>query len=272
MSHDAEADFRDDLVPVEEPWPVTEVSRALPGRLTAEACDTFALVAAGLGTVYLVQPFNQGLTLVPGLSFGLALYVVFVALHRVSGAHLNPAVTLGMWAAGRFPGRDIALYVLAQVIGAIAAGATLLGVASLRPGGDVRRTSLTMVANGWGDHSTWDVTVWEALGIETVLVAAFIAVVLAVTSVTAHAHHAPAAIGITFGALVTFSIPLTNGAINPARSTAAAVFAEPWALGQLWTWWLAAIVAGVVVGLAFRAFGPSEDLEDPKTHTAPPVA
>ncbi len=272
MSPDADADFRDDLAPVEQTWPVAEVSRGLPGRLTAEAVGTFVLVAAGLSTVSLVQPFNQGITIVPGLGFGLALFVVMVALQRVSGAHVNPAVTLGMWAAGRFPGRDIALYVLAQVIGALAAGAALLGVATLRPGAEVGRTSLTALANGWGDHSTWQISVWEALGIETLVIAAFVAVVLAATSLTANANHAPAAIGITFGALVTLTIPLTNGAINPARSTATAVFADTWALGQLWTWWLAAIVAGVLVGLAFRAFGPSEDLEDPKAHVSPPAS
>lgn len=269
MNDDADADFRDDLSPPEEPWHVTEVNRGLPGRLIAEAGGTFVLVAAGLATVYLVQPFNEGLTMVPGLGFGLALFVVMVALRRVSGAHVNPAVTLGLWAAGRFPGRDIALYVLAQVIGAMAAGAALLGVASLRPDADVSRTALTTLANGWGEHSTWRVSVWEALGVETLLIAAFVAVVLAATSVTANAVHAPAAIGVTFGALVTLTIPLTNGSINPARSTGTAIFAESWALGQLWTWWLAAIVAGVVVGLAFRAFGAPEDLESPKGHASP---
>lgn len=270
MNDDAEADFRDDLAPGEESWPAAEVSRGLPGRLAAEACGTFVLVTAGLGAVYLVQPFNQGFTVVPGLSFGLALFVVVVVLQRVSGAHVNPAVTVGMWAAGRFPGRDIAPYVLAQVIGGIAAGAAVLGVTALRPGADLERTSLTVVANGWGEHSGWQLTVWEALGVETVLVAAFVAVVLAVTSVAASTHHAPVAIGVTFGALVTFSMPLTNGSLNPARSTATA-FAQPWALGQLWTWWLAALVAGVVVGLAFRAFGTPEDLDDPAAHPASPV-
>ena len=269
MSHDADADFRDDLAPVEPRWADAEVGRGLPGRLVAEAGGTFVLIAAGLGTVFLVQPFNQGSTVVPGLGFGLALFVMTAVLHRVSGAHLNPAVTLGMWAAGRFPGRDIALYVLAQVVGAIAAGAALLGLATLRPGADVGRTSLTALSNGWGSHSTWQLSVWEALGVETLLLAAFVAVVLAATSLTANTNHVPAAIGITFGALVTVTIPLTNGSINPARSTATAVFAESWALGQLWTWWLAAIVAGMVVGLAFRAFGAPDDLEDPKAHSAP---
>ena len=271
MNDDADAAFHDDLDPAAPVWPLTVAHRTLPARLVAEAVGTFALVGVGLGAVLLVQPFNQHMTLIPGLAFGLALFVVTVALQRVSGAHVNPAVTLGMWAAGRFPGRDIAAYVLAQVAGGLVGGAAVLGIAALQPGAQPGRAVVTTLANGWGNHSPWHVSVWGVLAIETAVIAAFVAVVLATTSVVAEARHAPVAIGATFGALVTLTIPLTNGAVNPARSTAAAVFAESWALGQLWAWWLAAAVAGVAVGLAFRAFGPAEDLEPAKDHPAAPT-
>lgn len=261
MTHDADADFSDELVATKEAWSRHEVGASMPARLSAEAIGTCVLVAVGLGAAILGMPYNQGMTLLPAFGFGVAAFALIIAVGHISGAHLNPAVTVGLWAAGRFPGRDIAPYVLAQVVGAVAAGALLLGVLGVSPSAPGGRESMSALSIGWGDHSPWGVSLWVALLAEVLLTAGLVAVILSATSVKAPSHQAPATIGIALVVLVVLAIPFTNGALNPARATGTAVFAEPWALGQLWAWWLAPGLGGLLVGLAYRAFGAAEDLE-----------
>lgn len=261
MSHDAEAQFRADLAAPAEQWVAPASGPSMAARLAAEAAGTLILVLVGLGVALFALPFNPGATWLVAFGFGMTVMVLAVAVGGVSGAHFNPAVTLGLWAAGRFPGRDIAPYVLAQVVGAIAAGGLLrLGVAAspIEPGG---ADALAAVSIGWGDHSPWGVGLWAGLVVEFLATAGLVATILAATSVRAEGRIAPFVIGTALMLLILVALPFTNAALNPARATGTAVWADGWALGHLWAWWLAPIVGGVLAGLAFRAFGPAEDLE-----------
>lgn len=263
MSHDADADaeFTDDLIAAKDAWSRHEIGPSMGTRLAAEAAGTLVLVAVGLGAAVMGMPYNQGMSIIPALGFGIAALVLIIALGHVSGAHFNPAVTVGLWAAGRFPGRDIAPYVLAQVVGAVGGGAVMLAVQDANPASDGGRASMNALSIGWGDHSPWGVGVGVALIAETVFTAALLATILSATSVKAPAHQAPMTIALGLTLLVVLAIPFTNGALNPARATGTAVFAEPWALSQLWAWWLAPLAGGLLAGLGYRAFGAAEDLE-----------
>jgi len=239
---------------------------SLIARVGAEAAGTFILVFLGVGMALLLSVTGNG-TVVVGLGFGLGVMIAIVAFGRVSGAHLNPAVTVGAWLAGRLPGLDVVPYILGQVVGGIFAGLVLrMGIASLDGVDNQQVTNLMgTVSIGYGDHApyatsglTWNLGI--AFGVELIATAIFVLVVLSATAKKASAAIAPFVIGLAYATVVTFTIPFTNAALNPARATATALFADNWALAQLWVWWLAPIVGAAIVGLAFRIFGPEEDL------------
>ncbi|MFI2755159.1 aquaporin [Cellulomonas sp. P22] len=247
-------------------------SSALLPRLGAEAFGTFLLVIAGLG-VALYSGFTGlgGGPLAVGLAFGLAYVAGAVALGHVSGAHFNPAVTLGAAIAGRSPWRDVVPYWLAQLIGgAFAAAVLFVALASFPALDGAEKTFFSTTANGFGDHSPIGAvsgaggsgfSLWGALIIEAVLTATFVGVVLGSTDRRSTKAHAPFSIGLVYTVLLLAAIPVTNGSLNPARSTAAAIFSEGWAFGQLWLFWVAPLVGAAVAALVYRAFVP-EPVED----------
>jgi len=239
---------------------------SLLARVGAEVAGTFILVFLGVGMALLLSVTGNG-TVVVGLGFGLGVMIAIVAFGRVSGAHLNPAVTVGAWLAGRLPGLDVVPYILGQVVGGIFAGLVLrMGIASLDGVGAQQVTNLMgTVSVGYGDHApyassglTWNLGI--AFGVELIATAIFVLVVLSATATKANAAIAPFVIGLTYATVVTFTIPFTNAALNPARATATSLFADNWALNQLWVWWLAPLVGAAIIGLAFRIFGADEDL------------
>lgn len=240
---------------------------SLATRLGAELAGTFILVLLGVGAALFSGTGSNG-TLTVGLSFGVAVIIAAFAFGSVSGAHLNPAVTVGVWLAGRLPGRDVVPYILAQVVGgAFAGGALFLSTFSLKGVGLAQaRTIMSSAAIGYGAHAPLAASKGLSFGLgvgifaELVATGLLVLVVLSATSVRAPKGVAPFAIGLGLALLVVWTIPFTNAALNPARATATALFADNWALNQLWVWWLAPIVGAAIVGLAFRIFGPAEDL------------
>lgn len=249
------------------PAVVTEpTGPSLLARVGAEVAGSFILVILGVGTALLLTVTNNG-TLVVGFGFGIGAMIAIMAFGRISGAHLNPAVTVGAWMAGRLSGLDVVPYILGQVVGGILAGLFLsLGIGSLD--GVARKDAMGLmgtVSIGFGDHApfassglSWGVFV--ALAVEMLATGLLMLAVLSATAKKAHAAVMPLAVGLTYAALVTWTIPFTNAGLNPARATATAIFADNWALTQLWAWWLAPIVGAAIVGLLFRIFGPAEDL------------
>ncbi|WP_084127807.1 aquaporin [Demequina sp. NBRC 110055] len=245
-------------------WVEDTSGPSLIARMFAEAGGTFVLVLMGVGAALFSSVMGWGLLAV---AFGFALGVMIAALifGRISGAHLNPAVTVGVWLGGRFPGRDVAPYIISQVIGAIAATglfAFLVSTNELYDQLGTTRQFIGTASNGYGEHSPTQFDWLPAGIIEIIIAALLVAVVLSVTSVLnkAGAAAAPFGIGLTVGFLVMIAIPFTNGALNPARATGTAVFSEGWALEQLWLFWVAPLIGAAISGLLFRAFGPEEDL------------
>ncbi len=249
----------DDLV-------VREAARpSLWARLGAEALGTFALVLVG-GGVALYAPLSQSPSLGTAVAFAFALTGAAVALGHVSGGHFNPAVTFGAVVAGRAPVRDLVPYWLAQLVGgALAAAALFVTIPSELPGllgQEGRRSFFSTSSNGYGEHSplstlsqgqvTFDLL--PALLVELVATALLVAVVLGATSRRVSNAVAAVAFGLTYGALVLLTAPITGAGLNPARSTATAVFSEGWALEQLWVFWVAPLVGAAIAGLAHRAF------------------
>jgi aquaporin Z len=240
---------------------------SLLARLGAELAGTFILVLLGVGAALFSSLGTNG-TLTVGLSFGVAVIIAAFAFGSVSGAHLNPAVTVGVWLSGRLPGRDVVPYILAQVVGgALAGGALFVSVLSLKGVSLAQgRGFMSSAAIGFGQHAPLAASKGLSFGLgvgifaEIVATGLLVLVVLSATSVRAPKGVAPFAIGLGLALLVVWTIPFTNAALNPARATATAIFADNWALNQLWVWWLAPIVGAAIVGLAFRIFGPAEDL------------
>lgn len=249
------------------------------GRLFAEFIGTFIFMLAGLGisAFALLLTNQQDGHLSSGLAWGLPLFILTAVVGPISGAHFNPAITVGLWVAGRFPGRDVALYIVAQVAGAVGAGALVLylsgtftGIGNVAAGEPSTGLVMQYISIGYGAMSPSKVPMFPAALIEFIATGLLVAVVLAATSRRASKAHAAAAIGLGIAVLVMLAGPLTNAGLNPARATATALFARvadatsgavtnP-VLGQLWLWWLVMIVAGAFIGLLFRGFGPVEDL------------
>lgn len=228
-------------------------------RLFAEFFGTFWLVFGGCGSAVLAAAFPQlGIGFVGvALAFGLTVVTMAYAVGHISGGHFNPAVTVGLFAGGRFPAKDVIPYVIAQVIGGIAAAAVLYLVASGKAGFDP--TGGGFASNGYGAHSPGGYSLQSAIVIELVLTAFFLIVIHGVTDKRAPAGFAPLAIGLALTLIHLISIPVTNTSVNPARSTGVAIFQGTWALQQLWVFWLVPLIGGVVGGLIYRCL-----LEDKK--------
>ncbi|POR51319.1 aquaporin Z [Bosea psychrotolerans] len=220
-------------------------------KYVAEAIGTFWLTFAGCGSAVIAAGFPQvGIGLLGvSLAFGLTVVTMAYAVGHISGGHFNPAVTVGLAAGGRFPASQIPPYVIAQVIGAIAAAALLYVIASGAPGFDL---SKGFASNGYGDHSPGKYSLVAALVAEFVLTAVFLFVIFGATSKQAPAGFAPLAIGLALTLIHLVSIPVTNTSVNPARSTGPALFVGGWALSQLWLFWVAPILGGAFGGILYR--------------------
>ena len=221
-------------------------------RSSAEFLGTFWLVFGGCGSAVLAAAFPQvGIGLL-GVSFAFGLTVLTMAysIGHISGCHLNPAVTVGLWAGGRFPAKDILPYVLAQLVGAFAAALVLYVIATGKA--DYSLAVNGLAANGYEAHSPGQYGITSALMIEVVLTFFFVLVILGSTDRRAPAGFAPLAIGMALVLIHLISIPVTNTSVNPARSTGPALVVGGWALQQLWLFWVAPLAGGLAGGLAYR--------------------
>ncbi|MFA7647293.1 MAG: aquaporin Z [Phenylobacterium sp.] len=221
-------------------------------RLTAEAIGTFWLVFGGCGSAVLAAAFPEvGIGLLGvALAFGLTVLTMAYSIGHISGCHLNPAVTVGLWAGGRFPAREVAPYAVAQVVGAIVAAGVLFVIATGRPEFDLAASGLAQ--NGFGEASPGGYGLAPALIIETLLTAGFLVVILGATDDRAPKGFAPIAIGLALTLIHLISIPVTNTSVNPARSTGPALVVGGLALQQLWVFWLAPLVGGAIGGIGYR--------------------
>ena len=225
--------------------------------LFAEFFGTFWLVLGGCGSAVLAAAFPQvGIGLMGvSLAFGLTVLTMAYAIGHISGCHLNPAVSIGLWAGGRFEAGKLPGYIVSQVLGAIVAGGVLYLIASGKAGFDV---SAGFASNGFGEHSPGKYSLLAALVCEVVMTAMFLLVILGATDKRAPAGFAPIAIGLCLTLIHLISIPVTNTSVNPARSTGVALFVGDWAVAQLWLFWVAPIV-GAVIGAGLYRFIGSED-------------
>jgi aquaporin Z len=220
-------------------------------QYSAEFLGTFWLVLGGCGSAVLAAAFpNVGIGLLGvSFAFGLTVLTMAYAIGHISGCHLNPAVSIGLWAGGRFPASSLAPYIVAQVLGAVAAGAVLYVIASGAAGFDVTKG---FASNGYGAHSPGGYSLLAALVTEVVMTMFFLLIILGATDKRAPAGLAPIAIGLGLTLIHLISIPVTNTSVNPARSTGVALFVGDWAVGQLWLFWLAPILGGVLGAAAYR--------------------
>ncbi|WP_028918940.1 aquaporin Z [Pseudoxanthomonas suwonensis] len=239
---------------------------ALSKRCVAEFLGTLWLVLGGCGSAVLAAKFGgEGNPLGIGfvgvaLAFGLTVLTGAYAFGHVSGGHFNPAVSLGLWAGGRFPARDLLPYFVAQVLGAIVAGFILLQIA--RGGGGFAidpDAAGAFASNGYGVRSPGGYTIGAAFLCEVVLTAFFLLVIMGATHGRAAAGFAPIAIGLALTLIHLVSIPVTNTSVNPARSTGVALFAGPGAIGQLWLFWLAPLAGGALGGILYAWLRPADE-------------
>ena len=223
-------------------------------RYVAELFGTFWLVLGGCGSAVLAAAFpDVGIGLLGvSLAFGLTVLTMAFAIGHISGCHLNPAVSVGLCVGGRFPAKDLAPYVVAQVLGGLLAGAVLFFIASGKPGFDA---AAGFASNGYGEHSPGGYSMAAALATEIVMTMFFLIIILGSTDARAPAGLAPIAIGLGLTLIHLVSIPVTNTSVNPARSTGVAVFQGSWALQQLWLFWVAPIVGAALGALAYRFIG-----------------
>jgi aquaporin Z len=226
---------------------------SLGSRASAEFLGTFWLVLGGCGSAVIAAAFPQvGIGLLGvSLAFGLTVLTMAYAIGHVSGCHLNPAVSVGLVAGGRFPAGELLPYVIAQVAGAIVAAFVLSVIASGKPGFDLVASGFA--ANGYADHSPGNYSLVAALVAEVVMTFMFLMIILGSTDKRAPAGFAPIAIGLGLTLIHLISIPVTNTSVNPARSTGPALFVGGWALGQLWLFWVAPIVGAALAGIGYRA-------------------
>ncbi|EJE4160482.1 aquaporin Z [Vibrio parahaemolyticus] len=221
-------------------------------KYLAEAFGTFWLVLGGCGSAVLAAGFpDVGIGLLGvALAFGLTVLTMAFAIGHISGCHLNPAVTVGLWAGGRFDTKDVAPYIIAQVIGGLIAGGILYVIATGQAGFDVVGSGFA--ANGYGEHSPGQYSMPAALVSEIVMTMMFLIVIMGATDKRAPQGFAPIAIGLCLTLIHLISIPVTNTSVNPARSTAVAMYVGDWAVSQLWLFWVAPIVGGVLGAVIYK--------------------
>ncbi|MEO1249506.1 MAG: aquaporin Z [Pseudomonadota bacterium] len=221
-------------------------------KYVAETIGTFWLTFGGCGAAVIAAGIPElGIGFVGvSLAFGLTVVTMAYAIGHISGCHLNPAVTIGLAAGGRFPYSDIAPYIIAQVAGGLIAGAVLFVIASGAPGFDAVASGFA--ANGYGEHSPGQYNATSAFIAEVLLTAFFLFVIMGATHGKAPVGFAPLAIGLALTLIHLISIPITNTSVNPARSTGVAPFTGSWALAQLWMFWVAPIIGGVIGGVVYR--------------------
>jgi len=223
-------------------------------KLVAEFIGTFWLVLGGCGSAVLAAAFPElgiGFAGV-ALAFGLTVLTMAYAIGHISGCHLNPAVSVGLWIGGRFDGKELIPYIIAQVLGGIAAAAVLYTIASGKPGFELGG----FAANGYGEHSPGGYSLLSGFVCEVVMTFIFLIVILGATHPKAPAGFAGIAIGLALTLIHLISIPVTNTSVNPARSTSQALFVGDWALGQLWLFWLAPIIGAILAGLVYKYLSP----------------
>jgi len=232
----------------------------LSKRFIAEMLGTFWLVFGGCGSAIYSAGFPQlGIGFLGvALAFGLTVLTMAYAIGHISGCHLNPAISIGLWAGGRFPAKELPAYIIAQLIGAIVAGGVLYiiatGVAGWEPGG--------FASNGYGEHSPGKFSLMAAFIAEVFLTCFFLFIIMGATDKRALPGMAPLAIGLTLTLIHLICIPITNTSVNPARSTGVALFADSWALGQLWLFWVAPILGGILGGILYRAIEIKQPASD----------
>lgn len=232
----------------------------LTRRFLAELIGTFWLVLGGCGSAVLAASFpKMGIGFAGvALAFGLTVLTMAYAIGHISGAHLNPAVTIGLFASGRFSAKDIIPYIIAQLAGAIIAAFVLWQIASGKPDFDLVESGFA--ANGYGEHSPGGYSLYAALITELVMTFMFLIIILGSTDYRAPAHFAPIAIGLGLTLIHLISIPVTNTSVNPARSTSQALFVGGWAIQQLWLFWIAPIVGAILAGFVYRFVGRETEL------------
>ena len=223
-------------------------------KYVAEFIGTFWLVLGGCGSAVLAAAFpHVGIGLLGvSLAFGLTVLTMAYAIGHISGCHLNPAVSIGLWAGGRFEAKELLPYILAQVTGAVAAGGILFLIASGNANFDV---TAGFASNGFGEHSPGGYSLRSALIAEVVMTMMFLIVILGSTDSRAPKGMAPVAIGLCLTLIHLISIPITNTSVNPARSTGVAIFVGGWALAQLWVFWVAPIIGAVAGAGIYRVIG-----------------
>ena len=226
-------------------------------RLGAEFVGTFWLVLGGCGSAVLAAAYpDLGIGFVGvALAFGLTVLTMAFAIGHISGCHINPAVSIGLWAGGRFGTKELVPYIIAQVLGGITGGGVLYLIASGKAGFSV---ASGFASNGYGAHSPDGYSMGAAFLCEVVMTLMFLVIILGATDKRAPKGFAPIAIGLGLTLIHLISIPVTNTSVNPARSTGVAVFVGGWAVAQLWMFWIAPILGGVLGGLVYRWLGGEE--------------
>lgn len=225
----------------------------LSKKLGAEFIGTFWLVLGGCGSAVLAAGFPElGIGFLGvALAFGLTVLTMAYAIGHISGCHLNPAVSIGLWSGGRFSASELGPYIIAQVAGGIAAAAVLYVIATGQAGFDV---TAGFASNGYGEHSPGGYSLTAALVTEIVMTFMFLIIILGATDKRAPQGFAPIAIGFGLTLIHLISIPVTNTSVNPARSTGVALFQGDWAVSQLWLFWLAPIVGAILAGIVYKWF------------------
>lgn len=226
-------------------------------KLIAEFIGTFWLVLGGCGSAVLAAGFPElGIGFVGvSIAFGLTVLTMAYAIGHISGCHLNPAVTVGLWVGGRFEAKDVLPYIVSQVLGGIAGAGVLYLIASGKPGFELGG----FAANGFGEHSPGGYSMQSALITEIVMTFAFLIIILGTTHKKASAGFAGMAIGLGLTLIHLISIPVTNTSVNPARSTSQAIFVQGWAFDQLWLFWVAPIAGAIIAGLLYKYLAPNND-------------
>lgn len=226
-------------------------------KLIAEFIGTFWLVLGGCGSAVLAAGFPElGIGFVGvSIAFGLTVLTMAYAIGHISGCHLNPAVTVGLWVGGRFEAKDVLPYIVSQVLGGIAGAGVLYLIASGKPDFELGG----FAANGFGEHSPGGYNMQSALITEVVMTFTFLIIILGTTHKKASAGFAGMAIGLGLTLIHLISIPVTNTSVNPARSTSQAIFVQGWAMEQLWLFWVAPIAGAIIAGLLYKYLAPNND-------------